>query len=154
MRLFLRKSPSLSTGILASIDADRDTQKLALITQAVCQLYNSFLSIQGPPGTGKTYTASHVIVELLKQGKRIGIKSNSNKAINNLMSSVATLLLEQNVQISQYKVQNDDDELFALYAVSQLKSHDIDGADLSQSGVLGGTAWGFAVTAQQFDYLL
>jgi hypothetical protein len=51
-------------------------------------------------------------------------------------------------------VQNDDDELFALYAVSQLKSHDIVGANLSQGGVLGATAWGFAGTDQQFDYLL
>jgi hypothetical protein len=125
-----------------------------LITQAVCQLDNSFLSTKGPPGTGKTYTASHVIVELLKQGKRIGITSNSHKSINNLMSSVVTLLLEHNIQIPKYKVQNDDDELFALYAVSQLKSHDIVGANLSQGGVLGATAWGFAGTDQQFDYLL
>jgi hypothetical protein len=51
-------------------------------------------------------------------------------------------------------VQNDDDELFALYTVSQLKSYDIDGANLSQGGVLGATAWGFAGTDQKFDYLL
>jgi type II secretory pathway predicted ATPase ExeA len=99
---FLRKPPSLSTGILASIDDDRDTQKLVLITQAVCQLDNTFLSIIGPLGMGKTYTASHVIVELLKQGKRIGITSNSHKSINNLMSSVVTLLLEHNIQIPKY----------------------------------------------------
>ena len=44
--------------------------------------------IQGPPGTGKTYTASHVILDLLKAGKRIGVSSNSHKAIVNLLGAV------------------------------------------------------------------
>ncbi len=46
------------------------------------------LCIQGPPGTGKTYTAARVIIALIKDGKRVGITSNSHKAINNLIRGV------------------------------------------------------------------
>ena len=43
------------------------------------------LVIQGPPGTGKTFTASRVIAALLAAGKRVGVASNSHKAMMNLM---------------------------------------------------------------------
>ena len=47
-------------------------------------LDRSALFIQGPPGTGKTYTSAHVIVALIAAGKRVGVSSNSHKAVNNL----------------------------------------------------------------------
>ncbi|MCC2643540.1 MAG: uncharacterized protein K0S45_3953, partial [Nitrospira sp.] len=43
------------------------------------------LVIQGPPGTGKTFTASRVITALLAAGKKVGVASNSHKAVVNLM---------------------------------------------------------------------
>jgi superfamily I DNA and/or RNA helicase len=150
---FLRTKPSLPVGLLPDIDAARDANKLKLIVQAVCQLDNSFLSIQGPPGTGKTYTASHVILELLKQGKRIGINSNSHKAINNLMAAVAKLTVKEGLKVPMYKVQNNDDELFALYLIEPLKSSDIGDANLDNGGLLGATAWGFSNSGWEFDYL-
>ena len=150
---FLRTKPSLPVGLLPDIDAARDANKLKLIVQAVCQLDNSFLSIQGPPGTGKTYTASHVILELLKQGKRIGINSNSHKAINNLMAAVAKLTVKEGLKVPMYKVQNNDDELFALYPIEPLKSSDIGNANLDNGGLLGATAWGFSNSGWEFDYL-
>src|SRR5690606_22258438 len=58
------------------------------IKQVVRNLDSSVLFIQGPPGAGKTYTGSHLIVDLLKTGKRIGVTSNSHHAINNLLSAV------------------------------------------------------------------
>jgi uncharacterized protein len=150
----LRKPPALPRALLTQIDQARDTDKLNLIIQAVMQLDNSFLSIQGPPGTGKTYTASHVIVELLKQGKKIGISSNSHKAINNLMSAVAQLTIEAALHVPMYKIQaNDDDELFALYPVEQVPSRNADDCDLEAGGVFGATAWGFAKVDHHFDYL-
>jgi superfamily I DNA and/or RNA helicase len=150
---FLRKPPSLPPGKLRNIDKAKDAQKLALITQAICQLENSFLSIQGPPGTGKTFTASHVIVELLKQGKSIGVSSNSHKAINNLISAVAKLTVKAGLIVPMYKVQSDDnDEMFSNYPVQHLHSRDgnigVDGG-----GLYGATAWGFAQNDHNFDYL-
>ena len=45
---------------------------------------NTCLSIQGPPGTGKTYNSAKIIIELMKDGKKVGVSSNSHEAIKNL----------------------------------------------------------------------
>jgi uncharacterized protein len=51
-------------------------------------LSDTFLAIQGPPGAGKTHTASRMILELLRAGKRVGITGPSHKVIGNLLSKV------------------------------------------------------------------
>src|SRR5262245_66098761 len=61
---------------------------LESMIKVVANLCDSYLFIQGPPGTGKTYVASHVIVALLQMGKKVGVSSNSHKAINNLLAVV------------------------------------------------------------------
>ena len=43
------------------------------------------LILLGPPGAGKTYQGAHTIHALLRAGKRVGILSNSHRAIENLM---------------------------------------------------------------------
>jgi predicted RecB family nuclease len=149
----LRKPPTLPNGLLQKINDAIGAQKLELITHAVEQLDNSFLSIQGPPGTGKTYTASHVILSLLKQGKSIAVTSNSHKAINNLISSVAKLCVENKVQAPLFKIQKDDDEMFSVYPVEKLLSIDVaDGFTLDE-GLLGATAWGLGSLDNTVDYL-
>jgi predicted RecB family nuclease len=149
----LKNPPTLPLNLLFEIDNAKDSEKLRLIIQAVTQLDNSFLSIQGPPGTGKTYTASYVITELLKQGKKVGISSNSHKAINNLMAAVAELMGSENLQKPMYKVQREDDDLFALFPVEQIETRDINDCNLSNGGLFGATAWGFANSDECFDYL-
>jgi uncharacterized protein len=61
---------------------------LPQIIQAISNLDGSYIFVQGPPGAGKTYTGSHVIVSLLKQGYKVGVSSNSHKAINNLLHGI------------------------------------------------------------------
>ncbi|OQX06710.1 MAG: nuclease [Desulfobulbaceae bacterium A2] len=58
------------------------------VITTITNLDNSYLVIQGPPGSGKTYTGAHVIVGLLRQGFRVGVTSNSHKAITNLLHGV------------------------------------------------------------------
>ena len=55
--------------------------------KAAMDLDKSTLCIQGPPGSGKTYTAAHMIVELSRRGKRVGVTSNSHRAICLLLST-------------------------------------------------------------------
>ena len=62
------------------------------VSKHVLNLRDSVLCIQGPPGSGKTWTASHIILNLIKKGKRVGVTSNSHKAILNLLK----VLCEQN----------------------------------------------------------
>lgn len=64
------------------------TDALPEIIDAISNLDGSYIFVQGPPGAGKTYTGSHVIVSLLLQGYKVGISSNSHKAINNLLHGV------------------------------------------------------------------
>lgn len=63
---------------------DNDAYIKAII-EAAQNMDQTCLVIQGPPGAGKTFTADHVIQALLKDGKRVGILSNSHAAIMNLM---------------------------------------------------------------------
>ncbi|MHB1089308.1 MAG: TM0106 family RecB-like putative nuclease [Acidimicrobiales bacterium] len=50
-------------------------------------LDESYIAIQGPPGTGKTYSGSHIIYELIKSGKRVGITAMSHSVIDNLFEA-------------------------------------------------------------------
>jgi uncharacterized protein len=48
----------------------------------------SYLAIQGPPGSGKTTKGAELIVELVKEGKRVGITAHSHAVIGNLLEAV------------------------------------------------------------------
>ncbi len=66
-----------------------DTDYINAIISAVQSMGFTTLAIQGPPGSGKTYTAEKVITQLIKQGCRVGIVSNSHAAIMNLLKPVS-----------------------------------------------------------------
>ena len=55
--------------------------------------------IQGPPGTGKTYTGAHMICELVRRGKKVGIVANSHAVIRNLLDCVRTAADELGVDV-------------------------------------------------------
>ena len=127
--------------------------RLLEITHAVRNLDNSYLTIQGPPGSGKTYTAKHVIAELLKHGKRIGISSNSHKAINHLLINTAEYCKDKKIAAYFACTKNTDDKLQAL-GVDVYKNENI-ASHLQPACVIGTTAWGFARKdlEGEFDYL-
>ncbi len=56
--------------------------------RAIAQLDRSTLCIQGPPGSGKTFTAAHIILNLIQQGKSVAISANSHDVILNLLVRV------------------------------------------------------------------
>jgi len=76
--------------------------------EAIQNLDNSYLFIQGPPGTGKTYSSSHIIVELMKQGKKVGITSNSHKAIHNMLEKIESIAMDQNYSFAGIKKVSED----------------------------------------------
>lgn len=129
-----------------------DLQKDAL--QAVAVLDKSYLFIQGPPGAGKTYTSSHIIVDLIKRKKKIGITSNSHKAIHNLLQKIENVATEKGVNFSGIKKAsgNNEESSFAgkfIFSTTKTKSMNLN-ADL-----FAGTAWAFADPHfdKKLDYL-
>ena len=80
------------------------TNSLETIVQTAMDLNHSALCIQGPPGSGKTYTAAHIILRLIQEGKTVAVSSTSHRVISNLLGRVATLAIEQGVVFSGAKV--------------------------------------------------
>ena len=127
--------------------------------EAIAALDNSYLFIQGPPGAGKTYISSHIIVDLIRRGKKIGVTSNSHKAIHNLLEKVESVAAEKGVQFHGIKKASggNNETIFAgQFIRSETKIDNMSlGADL-----FAGTAWTFASphfadenNAPQLDYL-
>ena len=59
-------------------------------------LDNTCLTIQGPPGTGKTFTSAKIIIELIRDGKKVAVTSNSHEAIKTLLIAIENEAINQN----------------------------------------------------------
>jgi predicted RecB family nuclease len=102
------------------------------------------LVIQGPPGTGKTYTASRVIRALLKAGKRVGVASNSHKAVVNLLVACGEAVREYGGALQGVKAGGDDEgQLFTENLGFQHVENNPDARAIYSNGIIGGTAWLF-----------
>jgi uncharacterized protein len=118
-------------------------------------LDESLLFIQGPPGTGKTYTSAQVIVALIAAGKRVGVSSNSHKAINNLLAKVEEVAREHKIIFSGVKKASaaDPDSFLNGEVIQDV----LENEDVEMGGwkLIGGTAYLFARPdmAGAVDYL-
>ncbi len=107
-------------------------------------MFGGCLVIQGPPGTGKTYTASRVIEALLATGKKVGVASNSHKAVVNLLVACGDAARENNHPLRGIKVGGEaEDRLFLANPALQYVKDTGDGRITYTGGVVGGTAWLF-----------
>jgi len=110
--------------------------------KAVSLLDDSYLLVQGPPGSGKTYTSSHAIVALLEAGRRVGIASNSHKAINKLLADVESVAKERNVRFKGIKKSSREDQfLNGTFVADTLDNEEATGGGFQ---LIAGTAWLFA----------
>lgn len=152
LRQELPRFKGRSPGDAIIMDAD---DPLPQITEAVAKLDQSCLFIQGPPGAGKTWTGADVIVELLRRGLRIGISSNSHKAINNLLANIERVAGEKGVAFCGAKKSVSDraDSLFNGKMIEDVFSNKDLYDDRWQ--LVAGTAWLFSAEPmdQAFDYL-
>ncbi len=98
------------------------------------------LPIQGPPGAGKTYTGAHMICELVRLGKTVGITANSHKVIRNLIDEVIRLADEKGIDLHccQKPDEMEDPQPRLTFAK---RSEDLDAALGGAAQVGGGTAW-------------
>lgn len=156
-RLLLRELPRLNGWAPGQpiISAGQDLVLGSI--EAVQAMDHTCLYVQGPPGSGKTYTGSRMIVSLLARGWRVGIMSNSHKAINNLLAGVMKAAAEQGVDVDAVKKSTagkpDSEFDDPIGGVENL----YDNGEVWASGakLVAGTAWLFSdkTADQQFDAL-
>ncbi len=102
------------------------------------------LVIQGPPGTGKTYTASQIIKSLLAANKKVGVTSNSHKAIVNLLEACGDVMRESGGSLQGVKVGGEGEgSLFRNNPNFRFAKDGSEAAGMYSEGVIGGTAWVF-----------
>lgn len=150
---FLKRQNPRIRGLTPNTPIVADATSIEQICKSVARLHNSYLFIQGPPGSGKTYTSSRIIVDLLRQGKRIAISSNSHKAINNLLSKIEEMAKEQKISFrGQKKSSSDEDSFNGEMIADVFENKQIDPL---RSQLVAGTAWLFAEETldQKFDYI-
>ncbi len=128
------------------------------IVEAANNLDNSYLFIQGPPGTGKTWVGSHLIMDLIKQGYKIGVTSNSHKAINNLLLAVEKVARETSFNnwrgLKKSNKQVEDELIRGKFITDVFENKNIFN-QLESTSLIAGTAWLFAEEEldQKLDYL-
>jgi predicted RecB family nuclease len=125
---------------------------LAGAIEAIQSLNDSYLLVQGPPGTGKTFTSAHAIVALLKDGKRVGVSSNSHKAINNLLKEVERVAVEQRVKFAGVKKSSEDDDSSLESGGQIVDVYDNELAADPKYQLVAGTAW--LLARDEFDKTL
>jgi predicted RecB family nuclease len=118
------------------------TEIVAGAVSAITRLDHSHMLVQGPPGTGKTFLSAKAVVELLSQGRRVGVASNSHKAINNLLLEIERQALEQQVHFRGAKKCSDEDDRANGSLIADL----FDNAEVSTGhyDLIAGTVWMFA----------
>ena len=111
--LLLRRPPRLQGGVVYRGDVDVDGTLVARQTAVV--LDHGCFAVQGPPGAGKTYTGSQLMLDLVAQGRTVGVTASSHKVIANLLSQVISCAHERGMtpRILQ-KISNDDEACSAL----------------------------------------
>ena len=121
-------------------------------TKVVKQMKNTCLSIQGPPGTGKTYNSAKIIIELMKDNKKVGVSSNSHEAIKNLLSEIERQAKAEKFKFKGMKKSSSTNLFKGEFIIDVIKDKPIDTKDFL---LFGGTAWFFSNIRmnQKLDYL-
>jgi uncharacterized protein len=104
------------------------------------------LAIQGPPGSGKTYSGARMILELVRDGRRVGVTGSSHKVVTNLLNEVfkAAAERDETVEIVQKVDDNDSDERPWRAVKDNGKMDKLLASDEHSFQVVGGTVWLFA----------
>jgi uncharacterized protein len=153
--LLAREPPRLAGRAPGSYVVAPGADVLAASLDAVRAMDRTVLYVQGPPGAGKTHIASRLIVDLLASGQRVGVMSNSHKAINHLLAGVVRAARERGLVFAGCKKSSNghDGSRFDGAMIVNVESN----AEVwaFDHALVAGTAWLFADPAaeQRLDHL-
>ena len=143
MDVLRRSPPRLRAGAALPVPGDGPDRFIVAIREALLGMSDSYVAVQGPPGTGKTYVGGRVIASLvLDHGWRVGVTSQSHKAIENILGSVIRAGVPAD-QVAKDTKGTEEPPWTDLEKADHLRLF-IDGraADSPDSGfVIGGTVW-------------
>jgi uncharacterized protein len=145
--LLLRRKPSVGGGQAEGLRRDGETSLEAGVRLAG-SLNGSYLPVQGPPGTGKTFTGASQILELVRQGRKVGVMALSHAAIGHMLNQIAVCARETDtpVQIGQ-KPKSDGTGLSAAVAATGTDYSKMNAGQIADDlasdvvDVVGGTSW-------------
>jgi len=105
-----------------------------------CLLPAGDLPIQGPPGTGKTFTGAHMICELVRAHRKVGIVANSHAVIRNFLDAVIKAADETGTDLRcVHKPKAKEPDAHRLRCAAS--TADLLGALKADCQVAGATAW-------------
>jgi len=137
----------------------RGSDTLGSAEEVVLGMDRSWLFIQGPPGTGKTYSSAKLIAKLIGEGHKVGVSSNSHKAIHNLLDRIVGLAEEEGFSFSGVKKasrangESQYEDLSEM--ISNVFAADEVAEEIPRAQLFAGTAWLFADKKMRdaLDYL-
>ncbi len=140
--LLLRRPPNLSgeTIELARAKSENLTETSKQLGLA---LDHSALPIQGPPGSGKTYIGARMILELVREKRRVGVTATSHKVIGNLLDALCEAARESGYPLRVIQKVTDKSDGFVDDMVTVTTKNEAVPSAL-RSGevqVAAGTAW-------------
>jgi uncharacterized protein len=147
----LRKLPTITNVKVgnAIITGHADIDK---VVDAAAHMNSTYLFLQGPPGAGKTYSGSEIILKLIQEKKKVGVTSNSHKAINNLLKEVDRKSVERGMVFTGYKYSSSGDEDQTINGQNIKDTKRAEDCLGPRASLVAGTAWLFA--REEFDQKL
>ena len=151
--LLLQNSPRLLNNEVVHSLANEPLEEHAL--RVLLNLDNSILPIQGPPGTGKTFNGSKLIVELIRNNKKVGITAVSHSVIHNFLDGIRNAGLKKglnvtvNHKVSSKHIIEEGDEVSIKLTNEEAKNQ------IEKGVVVGGVSWLWAddLMEESLDYL-
>jgi uncharacterized protein len=137
--LLLRHPPRTEGGEALVLEGESTVDAARRI---VGLLQESVLPIQGPPGSGKTFIGARMIVELVRQGKRVGVTATSHKVIDNLLTQIVKAATKEGLQgLTCLQKVSEKPEIPSPGITVTTSNAEARAALRGGAQVLGGTAW-------------
>jgi predicted RecB family nuclease len=143
-RQFLLRQPpaALRDNVEVLIGEDERLTEAAMALVSSLPRQPSVLPIQGPPGSGKTFTGARMIVELVRQGRRVGVTAASHKVISTLLRELCSAGKKLGIRPRVIQKANDGDECEDS-TVTQTETNEevLDALTSGSARVAAGSAW-------------
>ncbi len=144
--LLLRNAPRCGQSAGSPLVAEGE-DTVAAIQRLALALDRSVLAVQGPPGSGKTYRAAEMIAALVRDGKRVGVTSNSHRVIQSVLHKVCERIEPTRVLHIDDEPEPDAQREPPSFAFSKDYPKIAERLKAGELCVVGGTSWAWVTEA-------